>query len=155
MASSESEEATRQEQSHMFVFLVDCRLTVEEGEWPLDVFKEAAELIINIAGRKWRSTFTLGKLNGSGPYLPPKNLPRTWSEAREYIKVQGDPLQLVDIPRRKMSNLRVTIGLAGKEPLDEDDIIGIGIEIMTRRIRFVDVKPRPASMNEVEANLNE
>ena len=54
-----------------------------------------------------------------------------------------------------MSNLRVTIGLAGNEPLDGVDIAGIGIEIMTRGISFVDVKPRPASMNEVEARLNE
>ena len=54
-----------------------------------------------------------------------------------------------------MSNLRVTIGLAGNEPLDGVDIVGIGIEIMMRGISFVDVKPRPASMNEVEARVNE
>ena len=155
MASSESEEAMRQEQSHMFVFLVDCRLTVEEGEWPLDVLKEAAQLIIDIAGRNWRSTFALGKLDGTGPYLPPNNLPRTWREKSEYIKVQGDPLRLVDIPGRRVTNLCVTIGLAGNEPLDELDITDIGIEIMMRGIRFVDVKPRPASMNEVEAKVNE
>ena len=67
----------------------------------------------------------------------------------------GNPLQLVTLPGRRGPNLHVTIGLAGNEPLDKVDIIGIGIEIMMRGIRFVDVKPRPASMNEVEARVNE
>ena len=139
----------------MFVSLVDCHLTVKEGEWLLDVFKEAAESIINIAGNKWRSTFTLGKLNESGPYLTPTNLPKPWSEAREYIKVHGDALNLVTRPRRRRSHLCITFGLAGKEPLDEDDIYGIDFELMMRRIRYVNVKPGPALMIEVEANLNE
>ena len=156
MASSEPEEATRQGESHMFVILVDCHLTVEEGGRPFNVFKEAVEHIINIAGDEWQSTFTLGKLNGSGPYLSPENLPRTWSEAKKYIKVQGDERQLYILPRRKLSNLCITFGLAGKEPLDEDDIIyGIDFELMRRRIRYVNVKPGPALMIEVEANLNE
>ena len=146
----------RQSQSHMFVSLVDCRLTVEEGVWPLDVLKDAAQLIIDIAGRNWRSDFALGKLDGSGPYLPPNNLPRKMREKLKYIYVHGDPFRLVQIPGRRVTNLRVTIGLAGNEPLDRVDIVGIGIEIMMRGISFVDVKlPRPASMNEVEARLNE
>ena len=140
----------------MFVFLVDCHLTIEEGERPLNVFKEAAECIINIVGDERRSTFTMGKLNGLGLYLTPMNLPKTWSEAKKYIKVQGDALQLVTILRRKLSNLCITFGLAGKEPLDEDDIYEIGIELKMRGIRYVNyVNPRPASMNEVEASLNE
>ena len=140
----------------MFVFLVACYLTVEEGEWLLDVFKEAAEHIISIAGNKWRSTFTLGKLNKSGPYLTPMNLPKPWSKARKYIKVHGDALNLVTRPRRRLSNLCITFGLAGKEPLDEDDIYEIGMDLKWKGISFVNyVKPRPASMNEVEASLNE
>ena len=76
----------------MFIFLVDCHLTVNKGEVPLAVLKESAEQITIEAGNITGATFRLGQLDHSGPYITPTNLPRAWTELQWYIKVHGDLL---------------------------------------------------------------
>ena len=135
-----------QVQPTMFVFLVDCHLTVNRGEVPLDVLKKSAEQIIVNAGNVAGSAFKLGKLDESGPYITPTDLPRAWNELREYIWINGDMLRFVtqfDMRGRRQGHFLATIGLAGIDPLDDKDIHDIGFHLKVRGIDHV--VPRPAS----------
>ena len=136
----------------MFVTLVDCHFTADRGEVPLAVLKKIAEQIIIEAGDITGSAFKLGKLDRSGPYITPTDVPRSWKEVREYIWFHGDKLRFFMVERRQ-GRFRATIGLAGIAPLGDMEILHTEMQLMYKGLKHMEL--RPTSRDEVEAELDE
>jgi len=147
----ESEQHSSQEEA-TFVNFVDCHFTADRGEVPLAVLKKIAEQIIIEAGDITGSAFKLGKLDRSGPYITPTDIPRSWKEVREYIWFHGDKLRFFMVERRQ-GRFRATIGLAGIAPLSDMEILHTEMQLMYKGIKHMEL--RPASRDEVEAELDE
>ena len=104
------------------------------------------------AGDITGSAFKLGKLDRSGPYISPTDIPRSWTELREYIRIHGDKPRFFMVGRRQ-GRFLATIGLAGIAPLGDMDILHTEMQLMMKGIKHMEL--RPASRDEVEAEVDE
>ena len=133
--------------------LVDYLFAVPECYKPIPHLKWSLQNVFTVAEWHLGLTLKLGKLNMQGPYITPMELGESWTEARKYIKIHGDDSELFRRQGSYRVDLDLTLCVASDCELSEMDISTIDRVLEWKGIHFVHL--RPASMNEVEAILNE